>query len=177
LTRAAIELAFALLLSGVVCIVLSYWTFSRRVVTFGGASAAVLALAIVTWLANWPAPAIETVINEPKDGAEVGQRTVVSGKTAPTPEIVYVLVHPRSTSTWWVQELPLVQRDGKWSVDVYIGTASAGIGESFDIIAVATNDGWLMRILRDADLATAEQLSTMIPSLAKSNLVTVKRIR
>lgn len=177
MTRVVIELAFTLLVSGVASFFLHRWTSDRRIGMLGGVSVVVLALGIIVWFADRPAPDIETVITEPNDGAEVEERTVVKGKSTPIPEVVYVLVHPRSTNSWWVQDLPVVQRTGDWSVDVSMGTASAGIGESFDIIALATNEGRLIRILRDVDLVTAQQLTTTIPSLSKSNLVTVKRIR
>jgi hypothetical protein len=122
-------------------------------------------------------PYYNRVVSEPKEGAEVGQRAMVKGKSVPVPEVVYVLVHPQSANTWWVQEFPLVQKDGNWSVNAYLGTESLGIGESFDIVALATDEGPVMRLLRDVDLAPAQQLSTTIPLLAKSNLVTVKRTR
>jgi hypothetical protein len=175
--RFGIELFSAVAVSIVAGIVLRHLRFSQRLAFAGGATLTALALVAIIWLANRQPPAIETILSQPTDGTEVERRTTVRGKSSPLPEAVYVLVHPRATDVWWVQSLPLLQQDGNWNVDVNLGEGSVGIGETFDIIALATNEGWVLRNLRDVNLRPAEQFSTTTPALARSNIITVKRSR
>lgn len=170
-----IKLAGALLASILASLLLGYLTSNRRLIIAGSTSSAMIAVLILVWVSDWPAPDVRVVIEQPKDGVEVGQRGLVAGKTEPALGAIYVLVRPRSKNTWWVQDLPRVDGDGNWSVNAYFGTTDIGVGENFDIIAVATNENPLTQALRGVNLSVGQQISTSVPSLAKSNIVVVKR--
>jgi hypothetical protein len=170
-----IDLAGALLASILASFLLGYLTSNRRLIIIGSAFAAMIALLMLGWVSDWPPPDIRVVIDQPKDGAEVGQRALVAGKSTPVPRAIYVLVRARSTTTWWVQDLPGIDGEGNWSVKAYFGTTGLGLGETFDIIAVATSENSLTRVLRGVNLSAGQQFSTLVPSLAKSSLVVVKR--
>jgi len=88
---------------------------------------------------------------------------------------VFVLVHPLATDTFWVQNIPQVSQDRRWRVEAFFGTEAAGRGESFEILAVATNESQVLRILRGTNLTPGTRLPTVSPYLAKSQTVTVRR--
>ena len=171
------EVAFALslLASLAASASLQIWGVRKVLVVTGGGLAALLTLGATAWLAGGLAPRIEVKILEPVHDAEVGQRVLVRGEAIPAPVVLYVLVHPLGTDQWWVQDVPLVQNDGRWNVNAYIGAETLGRGELFEILAVATNENWVLRLLRDARLAPAQRLATIPEAFARSNLVVVKR--
>jgi hypothetical protein len=89
---------------------------------------------------------------------------------------ILVLVHPRTTDTYWIQQPPLVAADGSWRATCYFGTDEAGLGEECDIIAVAIEQR-LLGILAPAGLPTEPGATVKeIPrALSRSNVVTVRR--
>jgi hypothetical protein len=132
-------------------------------------------LAVILWIATRPAPAIQPRIISPSNGANVGLRTLIEGEVSPIPADIYVLVHPLSTDRWWVQGVPLVQNDGRWNVLVYAGTETLGVQERYEILAVATNESRVIRLLRGNYPTPGQQLEAIPPYLAKSNVIVVRR--
>lgn len=172
-----VQLILSLIASVIAGTILHARKAPRTVSVTGSVLAAVLILAGTIWLATRPAPPIQLRIVTPSDGDDVGLSTLVQGEVAPISSDVYVLVHPLSTDRWWVQNLPFVQNDGRWQVRVYTGTETEGIGELYEILAVATNENRLIRILRGDYPIPGQQLEAIPPYLAKSNLIVVRRSR
>ena len=53
---------------------------------------------------------------------------------------LYVLVHPLSTSLWWVQPKVDINRDGSWITRIYIGESDIGNNEDYVIKAILTSE-------------------------------------
>lgn len=84
-------------------------------------------------------------IISPVGGSRVCWRTMVRG-TISNPNLqVFVLVHPMATDKFWVQPIPNMHPDGKWEAYCYFGEPNQGIGEPFEIIAVASRNRNLFR--------------------------------
>lgn len=110
---------------------------------------------------------VSIIITDPKGGEEVPMGKVVRGTVSDATLQVYVLVHPLATNLWWVQRLPNVQSNGKWQSYCYFGTTERGVGEEFEIIAVASSD---------KNLYTEGQTLSDIPEgLPRSGIITVRR--
>jgi len=84
-------------------------------------------------------------ISEPNNGQEVSVREWVRGKLSDTSYEVYILIHPMATVSWWVQPLPSINSDGTWEAYCFFGEETVGIGESFEIIAIATKEKGVLR--------------------------------
>ncbi len=70
------------------------------------------------------------------DGAKVDAEITVSG-TVHNANEVWVIVHPRETTDYWVQSSVIV-KDDRWDVRISIGRTSAiDSGKQFEIMAVA----------------------------------------
>lgn len=81
---------------------------------------------------------VSIIISEPQSGQKVSLREWVRGKISDTSYELYVLIHPVATDNWWVQPLPNVRSGGNWEAYCFFGEETAGIGESFEIIAIGT---------------------------------------
>lgn len=77
-------------------------------------------------------------ISWPPEGAQVVHREIVRGMVSDPKAKVWVVVRPMVGSDYWVQPHVDVEKDGTWSVQVYIGESeSSNIGQHFKISAVA----------------------------------------
>jgi hypothetical protein len=76
-------------------------------------------------------------ITAPPDKAQIIERPFVEGTVADSRAKVWVIVHPMAVSDYWVQPSVNVRENGTWKVQVYIGKGPIGIGEQFEIMAVA----------------------------------------
>ena len=84
------------------------------------------------------APKLEINISMPTNRSAVVERPFVSGTVTDPKAPVWVVVHPMEAGEYWVQPAVSVQRDGSWSVQIYIGQpGSADVGKRFEIRAVA----------------------------------------
>ncbi len=84
-------------------------------------------------------------IVKPKNDAEVCWRTIVEGTVSDPTLHVYVAIHPMATDKFWIQPIPTISSDGKWRVYCYFGEPNIGIGEPFEIIAVASKNKILFK--------------------------------
>lgn len=172
----------AQLLGGILAIllvglVLQLLRLPRRVVAAGSIAAAVAVLAGMFWLTRLPAPRVTVQLMAPSEGSVVARRTPVQGRVAPSVAEIYVLVHPLSSDVWWVQNTPLVGNDGRWQTEAYFGTDTKGVGELFEVVALATDEAAPLRLLRGTRLATGQQVRSVSPNFAKSDVVVVRRDR
>lgn len=116
---------------------------------------------------------LKLTIIKPKNDAEVCWRTIVKGNISDPKLQVYVAVHPMATDKFWIQPIPTISSDGKWRSYCYFGEPNIGIGEPFEIIAIASKNKKLFK--------EGETLSTPLPDnnqiLIRSNPVTVTRAK
>lgn len=85
-----------------------------------------------------PKPTGQIQILEPIDKTRVAPRQLVTGiADAPLRE-VRLVVHPLDTGAYWVQPVPALARDGRWSVLAYFGrSGDIDAGKVFEVVAVA----------------------------------------
>jgi hypothetical protein len=107
-------------------------------------------------------------IESPRQNEQVGLDGLIKGKVSDPKIPVYVLVHPFSTNQWWIQRNASPPRpDGSWQTTAYFGTETLGIGEEFEVVAIAT----------DRRFFEGQQLPSFPSDVARSDIVTVRRIR
>lgn len=95
-----------------------------------------MALLFVLIFSHAEAQRSSVEIREPKSQAKVCQQQAVRGSVSSRDLQVYVLVHPVATANYWVQALP--EPAENWQIYAYFGEPSKGLGESFEILAVAS---------------------------------------
>ncbi len=87
-----------------------------------------------------PTPTPEVTITDPPDGSKVpmtftAQGTITSSVSNPE---IWVIIHPMQTNRFWVEpRADLNQENGTWRTLIYIGESEIGIGEQFEIMAIA----------------------------------------
>lgn len=84
-------------------------------------------------------------IISPENGSRVCWRTMVTGSISDPNLQVFVLIHPMATDKFWIQPIPTVSSDGKWKAYCYFGEPNIGIGEPFEIIAIASKNKKLFK--------------------------------
>lgn len=88
---------------------------------------------------------LQLTITGPQNKAQVCQRTIVEGKISNPKLQVFVAIHPMATNKFFIQPLPTISSDGRWTSYCYFGEPGMGVGEPFEIIAVAAEDKNLFR--------------------------------
>jgi hypothetical protein len=139
----------------------------------------VFALFSWVWLSNTEVEPIQIEITDPTNGMEIeGFRHQVQGTVSDPNARVYVLVHPTAWSDIWVQDPPLVDSAGNWRVNAHIGTAGEGIAQDFEILAIASNENFLVTLATGNWLRVGPTGSDSIPqNTNRSNIVTITRVR
>jgi hypothetical protein len=101
-------------------------------------------------------------------GAKIGYKVQVKGYVTNWNGPVYVVVKPLNDRFWYIQPPAPVEFIGSGRIDwvgkAYLGTQSAGIGDSFMVFAVATSDRYV-----------SEQKLSAEPEGVKSNAVLLRR--
>lgn len=83
-------------------------------------------------------PSLDVRISTPADGARVTYRQKVSGTLSGPNAEVWLVIHPKETSEYWVQPRIAATNDGSWSVTAYIGRSeSLDVGKEFEMKAFA----------------------------------------
>jgi len=136
-----------------------------------------LVLVVIAWslLASSAVTPIKVNITDPQDGASVTMQYLVKGTVSDPDAKVYVIVHPLRVSEMWVQQLPIVGGEGNWQASVYFGTETLGIGERYELIALATNDNFLITWATGNALGEGQKLTSLPRKSNRSNLITVTR--
>ena len=106
-------------------------------------------------------------IMSPAEEASVRMTELVRGTVSDPKLNVYILIHPLTTNLWWVQNIPAVGPDGRWQALCYFGTENLGIGEPYEIIAIASSKRGLYK--------PGDTLKEVPSKLLRSKIVTVKR--
>lgn len=120
-----------------------------------------------------PSPSIELL--SPEADAQVGLNELVKGRVSDPTLGVFVLVHPLLTPLWFVQPIPSPpNRNGSWHGIAYFGTESKGVGELFEVVAIATEDPDLLEEGQQLSSSAARKL---LAGHLRTDVVPVKRTR
>ena len=142
-----------------------------------GLVVAIATLSMLISAERIPTRYVNITIIKPHDGDAVEMRQIVEGETTNHDATVYIFIHPLSTDTFWVQNLPVVGSDGSWKAECYFGTNTQGIDETFEIIALASLDYWFLRWLKPLKLKPGDILKELPPQFYKSSIITVRRTK
>jgi len=114
---------------------------------------------------------LKLAIMEPQNDARVCWRNMVRGTVSDPKLQVFVAIHPMATDKFWIQPIPNMRSDGRWEAYCYFGEPNIGIGEPFEIIAIASRN---RNLFREGD-TLASPFPDNLQILIRSNPVTVKR--
>jgi hypothetical protein len=139
-------------------------------------------LAIVAWslLASSEVTPLEVNITDPQDGGSVtrpDQGYLVKGTVSDPNASVYVIVRTLPAPEMWVQQPAIVGGEGKWHASVYFGDKIISPGERYEVIALATNDNFLVTCATGNSLSQGDNLLSLPRKSNKSSLITVTRPR
>jgi len=178
-------LVLAIVAVSVILILILSWLIQRgwidrsSIVILGILCLASIIIAAVFWasLASVKVTPIQIKIDAPQEGEKIdGYRYVVKGTVNDPNAGVYVVVRPLEPLDYWVQERPTVDATGNWQVNAYFGERSAGVGEGYEVIALATRENFLVTLVTGNFLRVGKTNS--IPdNTNRSNLATVTRTR
>lgn len=134
-------------------------------------------LAVVFWslLASSAVTPTKVSITDPQEMTPVTMQYLVKGTVSDPNSRVYVIVHPLRVSEMWVQQSPIVDGEGNWQSSATFGTESLGIGERYQVIAVATNDNSLVAFATGNLLREGQKLTSLPRKSNRSSLITVTR--
>jgi len=136
-----------------------------------------VAVAVIawSWLASINIKPIQVVIAKPSNGENVTMRYLVQGTVSDPNSKVHVIIHPLTVPKMWVQNPPIVGIDGSWQTDVYFGTDTLGIGDKYEVIALATNENFLVTFATGNFLREGQIIDSLPRNTNMSNIVTVTR--
>jgi len=127
-----------------------------------------------------PTP-VKVIIALPKSGDQVTEPyVVISGTVIPNNARVTLVVRSEKAIKWWIQNMAEVKTvegvAGQWQTKVSLGTQEEGIGENFQIIAIASADNVLFNILTGRHF-TVRQPCDNIPKWEQSEPIVLRRTK
>ncbi len=129
------------------------------------------ALAVLL-LVNYDVTPLQVSITDPRDGANVTTPCLIEGTVSDPKAKVYVFVRAQRESEMVVQQLPIVDGEGKWQGSVHL---AIDVGELYEVIALAVNDNSLVTCVTGNVFSEGQKLTSLPTKSNKSNLVTVTR--
>lgn len=118
---------------------------------------------------------IKIGINNPPDDAEVGHTAIVKGDVSDPGLNIYVFVHPLLTDLWWCQRRPSPSgSNGLWRTLCYFGTETKGIGEYFDVVAVAACGS---KLWKQGQVIKQEDMQQILKQYPHSAILCYKRTK
>ncbi|MBI4670844.1 MAG: hypothetical protein HY741_04140 [Chloroflexi bacterium] len=144
-------------------------------VIFALVASGILAIVAWSWLAGSGVTPVKISINDPQDGTNVTLRYLAKGTVSDADAKVYVILHPLTVSEMWVQQTPIVDAQGNWQSTVIFGTDTLGIGDRYELIALATNDNFLVSWATGNSLSNGQVVTSLPRKSNRSNLATVIR--
>jgi len=138
-----------------------------------------LFLVVISWvlLSNVKLAPVHIEIVEPKDGVRIdGDRYLVKGMVGDSSAKVVLVIRPLVPLDYSVQEPPTIDANGYWQANAHFGERAVGIGEGYEIIALATHENFLVTWVtgNSPSIGKREDLPT---KSNRSNVVTVTRVR
>ncbi len=176
-----VSLAVWIALSSIAGVAVAVLCFSMHIRSWQVWIIGVLAV-VGSWSSLWirsvtltPVPCHVTVTS-PSTGAILQSKNVeVNGNVKPASAIVTIAVRAESDTHWWIQDV--VQPDpisGKWNIAVTLGTDTAGKGQAFELIALASTESVLSNALAGRYLYKGLRI-TDLPVWNRSSLILVTR--
>ncbi len=176
-------LIFAIAVLVIIFTVAVYWltrsVFFKRVSV--GLIVVVLTISVAvaviawSWLSGIGLQPIEVTISNSLDGDNVSMRYLVQGSVNNPHSKVHVIIHPLTVPEMWVQNPPIVSADGSWQTNVYFGTSTLGIGDKYEVVAIATGENFLITLATGNYLREGQTIKTLPRNTNQSNVVTVYR--
>ena len=124
-----------------------------------------------------PYARIEIKINSPSDNYLLeGKLIKIVGEISHPKSTVYLLIHPKSTPMYWIQDPIQGDDSGNWQGTAYLGTDSLGLTDSYEILALSSTSSTIFNILAGRYYYPGQTLDKL-PDIGKSNIITVKRIK
>jgi hypothetical protein len=137
----------------------------------------VFAVVSLVLLSNVKVKPVHIAVVEPKDNAQIeGYRYLIKGTVGDSNARVSVIVRPLTPLDYWVQEPPTIDASGNWQVNAHFGETTVGIGEQYEIIALATNENFIVTWVTGNSLPIGMR-QDLPSSTNRSNVVTVTRVR
>lgn len=126
-----------------------------------------------------PSSPVSVTVEEPASSTRVSARVLlVRGTVLPARARVQVLVHPWSSDRWWVQRTPVVVEvvgdSATWEAQVFLGTEEQGNNETYEIVAVGSDDALLFDVLAERYFPVGSQLASL-PLLSRSQTLVISR--
>ena len=111
-----------------------------------------------------------------RDMPEVRHRATVEGVVSDPNATICVLVHPMTSDTWWVQNLPsppakVDEKNWRWRTMAFCGTETLGLNEEFEIVALAESKRSICQLGKQIKI---EEFPRDLP---RSEIITVRRTR
>jgi hypothetical protein len=124
-----------------------------------------------------PSP-VNIMITKPQSGYEQSDTELyVEGIVSPAESTVVVMVRSESDNKWWIQSAIQPQEKingiGKWTMKAYIGTKKEGINQTYNIIALASNDSPFFNFITGRALIST--IYGSLPTWNKSEPIVVLR--
>lgn len=115
-------------------------------------------------------------VTSPSNGLEIqGYEIDVVGKVTPPSAQVTVIVRSETDIRWWVQEvIKPPELSGVWTLTANIGKPNEGKGETYEIVALASNDTTLFNLFTWRFLFKGLTLH-QTPRWNQSELVVIRR--
>ena len=174
-------LIFFMTVAAIVFAVVVYF-LSPRIGIRGALIASIgsLVLAIIAWslLASSGVTSLKVNITDPQDDGNVTRLSgpyLAKGTVSDPNARVYVIVRTLPMPDSWVQQPAIVGGGGNWQTPVYFGDATPKIGEKYEVIALATNDNFLVTWATGNSFSENQRLLSLPRKSNKSSLITVTR--
>jgi len=183
LAAAFIEQNLLLIIGLVIVIIVMFgisWlllNMTRVVLVVGLVIASIAVIPLWIWLANIELKPIDAAITAPTSAEMVTMKSTIRGKVSDPNAQVHVLIHPLATQETWVQQSPIVGRDGTWQTAVFFGTPTLGIDEDYEIIVLATRENFIINFVTGNSLKPGQVLTQLPERTNKSQVITVHRIK
>jgi hypothetical protein len=117
-----------------------------------------------------PKFAILDISSRSRNVPEVGRIAMIKGRVSNPQWSVYVFVRPMNGSIWHVQKLPSPpNQEGRWQSMCFFGSATRGVGEFFEVVAIFPEARQLFR--------EGQELNNLPDGYPRSSLITVRRVR
>lgn len=115
-------------------------------------------------------------ILSPGPDTQVEVTALIKGRVSDPKLYVYVFVHPLMTKSWWVQRLPSPpNKDASWQSIGYFATKEgAGIGEYYEVMAIAAPD---RSLFKEGEQISQEKVMQIRDQFPHSDMIPVKRVR